>query len=356
MTVSTGTLHERPGVYSSYDAHSALSASAGTKTVGAVAVAAAGTPGQVVELYSYGEALSAFGADAEGSAGMATLTRLLFANGASCVAAVAVDAEGDYAAAFALLESRADVKIVVCDSADASVHAALRESVCRASENRRERVGVVGGDGDTVSELAARAKALNCERMVLLGGDAALSDGTRIPGALAAGALAGLLAAQSDPSLPIQGAALALLGGTAEQYNDNQLDTLIRAGVTPLEELGGTVSPVRGVTTRSMTDGVADATWRELTTILIVDDVIPALRDSLRSRFARSKNTAQSRGAIRSQVVLELENRRALERIEDYGEVRVSAMDGEPTVCLVEFSFTVAHGLSRIYLTAHITV
>ena len=44
------------------------------------------------------------------------------------------------------------------------------------------------------------------------------------------------------------------------------------------------------------------------------------------------------------------------EIVDSYGEVLVSALKSDPTVCLVEFSFTVAHGLNRIYLTAHITV
>lgn len=127
-------------------------------------------------------------------------------------------------------------------------------------------------------------------------------------------------------------------------------------GVTPVEAVGGVVSPVRAVTTRTTTGGASDTTWRELTTILIVDDVIPTIRSSLRSRFARSKNTAQSRGAIRSQVILELEDKLASERIDSYGEVKVSAIESDPTACLVEFSFAVAHGLTRIYLTAHITV
>ena len=69
------------------------------------------------------------------------------------------------------------------------------------------------------------------------------------------------------------------------------------------------VSPVRGITTRTTTGGAQDITWRELTTILIVDDVIPSIRASLRSRFSRTKNTAQTRGAIRSQVIVELENK-----------------------------------------------
>ena len=108
--------------------------------------------------------------------------------------------------------------------------------------------------------------------------------------------------------------------------------------------------------TRGITRGAADKTWRELTTVRIVDDVIPALRASLRARFVRSKNTAQVRAAIRSQVMVELENKRAQEIIDSFGEVSVKASEDDPTVCLVEFSFAVAHGLNRIYLSAHITV
>ena len=90
--------------------------------------------------------------------------------------------------------------------------------------------------------------------------------------------------------------------------------------------------------------------------ILIVDDVIPAVRQALRSKFARAKNTAQSRSAIRSQVIVELEKKVAEEIIDSYGEVTVTASEDDPTVCLVEFSFAVAHGLNQIYLTVHIKV
>ena len=57
--------------------------------------------------------------------------------------------------------------------------------------------------------------------------------------------------------------------------------------------------------------------------------VIPTIRSALRTRFARSKNTAQSRGAIRSQVVLELEEMKSREIVDSYGEVlRLRAFGG----------------------------
>ena len=173
---------------------------------------------------------------------------------------------------------------------------------------------------------------------------------------MAAAALAGILAAQNDPALPLNGQVLSGLSGVTLAVDDNQLDNLIRGGVTMLETVGGKVTVIRGVTTRSTTGGSADATWRELTTILIVDDVIPAIRESLRAKFARAKNNVSTRSAIRSQVIVELERKVEAEIIEGYGEVAVWASGDDPTVCEVEFPFAVAHGLNQIYLTAHITV
>ena len=113
---------------------------------------------------------------------------------------------------------------------------------------------------------------------------------------------------------------------------------------------------IRGITTRTKSGEAPDGTWRELTTVRILDDVVPGIRDSLRSRFTRAKNTAQTRGAIRTQVILELQEKLRREIIDSYGDVTVRQDGEDPTLCLVDFQFTVAHGLNRIALTAHITV
>lgn len=329
------TIHERPGVYSSYDASSVVSVSAAAKTIGAAAVAAKGTANKVELITSYEEGKSVFGEDASGVYGMSTLLRFLFANGAGAVKAVAVgkdeSEEKDYASAFAALSDEEDVGVMVCDSAAQSVHLLLKTAAEDASAARRERV-------------------------VLVGPDIASDDGGTMSAVFAAAAVAAVIAGNTDPSVPINGAELTLFGAAGKRLSDNEIDQLVRGGVTPIETVGGVSSPVRGITTKTSSGGAADTTWRELTTILIVDEVIPTIRSALRTRFARSKNTAQSRGAIRSQVVLELEEMKSREIVDSYGEVLVSALKSDPTVCLVEFSFTVAHGLNRIYLTAHITV
>lgn len=245
------TTHERPGVYSSYDASTLVRGSGGHKTVGLAAINSTASAGVPITVTSYEAAVAAFGSQ-EGKQDMAELIRIALLNGAAAVA--------------------------------------------------------------------------------------------------------GAIAAQSDPAIPLGGAELLGLKGLSAQYSDNDIDLLVRGGVTALESVSGQVGVVRGVTTRTSSGEVEDTTWRELSTILIVDDVIPTLRDSLRSKFRRAKNTAQSRGAIRTQVVLELENKKSREIITDYDQVTVSAHPDDPTVCLVDFTFTVTHGLNQIWLTAHIVI
>ncbi|MDD5939066.1 MAG: phage tail sheath subtilisin-like domain-containing protein [Clostridiales bacterium] len=337
------TEHQRPGVYSVYDASMAVSGKSGSRGVGLAAVSAKGTAGKLYSIYTYEQAVNEFTEEE-------TITRLIglaLRNGASKVCAVpATDAEG-YEAAFALLEQEEGLAAVVCDSTDADVHKTLLDSVVQASGNRRERLAVMGAaGGETAAELTARAAALNSERVVLAA-----------PGGVeAAAAVAGAIAGESDPAMPLGGAELKGITGADQSWDDNEIDALVLGGVTPLETSGGVVSVVRGVTTRTKTGAAEDATWRELTTIRIVDDVIPGLRDALRAKFSRAKNTEQGRGAIRSQVIVELEKKKNDEIITGYEGVTVSALADQPTVCLVEFSFTVAHGLDQIWLSAHITV
>ncbi len=350
-----GIIHERPGVYSSYDASAAVRGGRAARTVGVAAKSTSGTANAAVRLTSYEMGLSAFGEDAEGTPGMSAILKLLFLGGASTMVAVKVD-EDDYAAAFRVLQTVENLQVIVCDSGELTVQQALRVSLESASAARRERIAVVGMNDASTADLTERAKALNSERMVLVGPDGLDGAGKPVSGVFTAAAVAAAVAMTRDPAIPLNGTPLNGLTGVSVDYTDSEIDVLVRGGVTPLEAVGGVVSPVRGITTRTTTGGADDTTWRELTTILIADDVIPAIRQSLRSRFSQTKNTVQTRGAIRSQTIVELENKLRAEIIDSYSDVAVSASEEDPTICLVEFSFAVAHGLNQIYLTAHITV
>lgn len=344
--MSGGTRHERPGVYSSYEASSLTAAAAGG---GGVAVVAAADRAGLEKSYQW-TSFSRAAADV-GDCALSRMAQLAIRNGAGVV--YGVPAGEDYEAAFATAAGLENVSVVVCDSSRLEVQQALKSMVTECSAARRERIAVVGGGaGESVEKLIERAEGLNCERMVLVAPGAGDGSG----GAMCAAAVAGAVAGGSDPALPLGGAQLYGLGELERGYDDGEIDLLVQGGVTPLETLAGACYVVRGVTTRTRSGGAVDNTWRELTAILVVDEVIPGIRNALRAKFGRAKNTVQSRGAIRSLVVMELEKRVTREIIDGYEDVRVSALDTDPAVCLVEFAFTVAHGLNQIWLSAHITV
>ena len=227
----SGTRHERPGVYSVYDASGVTTAGRAPKVIGVAALAVKGTAGTVVTLTRYSAGVEAFGEDAAAAPGMSTLLKLLFQNGASTVEAVRVDEAGDtaaYQAAFAALADR-EVQVMVCDSSDLAVQKALKAAVEAASGARKERIGVIGGSGDTAAELVTRAAAINSERMVLVGPDLVRGEGT-LPGVFASAALAGAIAS-----------GVIMAGRFIDQcILRRQMDL---AGMRKLEHLPGVVFP-----------------------------------------------------------------------------------------------------------------
>ena len=345
--------HERPGVYSDVDASRIYASGIGAKVVGLVGLAEAARG-----LYTITDSRSgvqAFGIQSQ----LGRMLQLCYQNGAGTVVCspVVTDSETGWRDAIELLVADHTCSYICVGSDQLAVHTILKTAVEEASAERGECIGLVGMGEADVTALTARAGALNSERMVLVAPAVYLSgESTVSAGCMAAAALAGVLSCQADPALPLNGQVLHGIGGLTALYSDTEIDALVRGGVTPLEMVSGACTVLRGITTRTKTGQAEDLTWRELTTTMIIDEVIPAIRSSLRAKFVRAKNTAATRAAIRSQVVIALEDRMAREIIDGYDTITVRPDTADPTVCVVEFGFTVAHGLNRIHLMAHISV
>ena len=102
------TNHERPGVYSRYDASTVVKGRGGGGCVGLAALCGTGTAGTLYTFNRYEEAVTAFG----GEETLTELVRLLFLNGAAQVKAVPVAEEAGYKAAFSVLEAAEDIAVV----------------------------------------------------------------------------------------------------------------------------------------------------------------------------------------------------------------------------------------------------
>ena len=315
------TTHERPGVYSVYAASAVVSGAARRGWAAVAARSQGGTPGKLYDLGRYEEAETTFGKEDA----LTALVKLLMANGAARVLAVPVEEEADYPAAFALLGEQESVKVVVCDSQTLSVQQALRDQVLADAQVRRERIAVVpGGAEESVSQLVARAKELNSERVVLVAPGISEEAG----GALVAAAVAGAICGEGDPALPLGGVELRGIPGLALRYGESELDTLLQGcdpgGAGGRRVFGGPRRDHSDHHRRRFRQHMA-----ELTTILVVDDVIPGVRNALRASFPGQKHGPDP-GAVRSQVILELERKLASEIITGYGEVTVQPLEERP--------------------------
>lgn len=244
--------HERPGVYSSYDASSIIARGATERVIALIGKAEA--KAGLYRLHSYAEAKEAF---AEGSE-LGRMAKLAYQNGAGTVLAspVAEDTLEAYQAALALVFAEKEAGFCVVGSALETVQKALRDAVESASKQNGECVGIVGLAEPTLKNLTDRAAVLNSERMVLVAPDVYVwGESTLAGGQMAAAALAGVLTDQSDPALPLNGQVLYGMTGVSKMYEDTEIDALVKGGVTVLECYGGKVSVMRGTPTRTKTLG-----------------------------------------------------------------------------------------------------
>lgn len=334
---------QRPGIYSSYEVNTDLIAEKKGLRIGIAAKAQ--TAASPALCTSVKDAQKLFGA----SSSMTKLIAAAFLNGAPEILAYPVS-DGDYKSAFAALTDDADVSLIICDSSSASSRLALKAVLCAAPEQKKYKLGICELPG-TVQELAQAAKELDCERMVICAN--AQKDGAC---GLVSAAFAGLVAADTGSVHSYNSAQLLGISGLECSFTESETSLLISSGLTPIESESGEISVVRAVTTRTSSDGSPDSSWRDICVILAVNELMPSIRSALRRLFLRSKNDAQTRAAIRTQVLLELEKQKKRGLISGYGRVRVEADDADPGLCTVSFEFSVARGLNVIELVANVNV
>lgn len=341
----------RPGVYAGYDVSGIYSGAIAGKVI---AVAAHSTLPAKVYVYTGYESAYKRGDNSQ----LGKMLKLLYANGAYKVLAypVGLDNTGMYSTAITELLAADKVDYLVLGSDSEEIQLLAKQQMEQLQQEQRECICFMGMTDAGVDEIAARAGKLNSERVVLLGQNVTLEDETQSSGgSMAAAALAAQLSKQTDPAIPLHGMVLEGIVNT-EYLTDSQVDTLVQGGVTTLEAVNGSVSIIRGLTTRTKIDNQPDTTLRDLNTVMIIDTVIPGLRELLRRKFTRSKNNETTRTAILHQMVTALEEYLSDEIIDSYSDLQVTADPKDAGVCVVSFKFAVTRGINLIYLTAHIMV
>ncbi len=327
----------RPGVYASYEVKSESKSSAPVAVVGIAAQAASGSAKLIL---SADEA-----AENYGDCSLSKLIRSAILSGAERVYAVPVVSD-DYAAAMLGLCEKADVGFLCCDAADAATQTAIKTALCGDNNALLYKILVFEGSGEA-EDLCERAEGLNCENIMLVGNKSGESG-------CAAAAMAGLLAAREDPALPVNGEELCSLTELSHEFSDAETELLLSGGVTPIEMRQSKVTVVRGVTTRTTVNGAADASYRDINTVMVINHVLPRIAAMLSRDFKGKRNSAFTKSAICDAVRSELAKMLREELIADYGGVTANESEDDPTVCEVSFTFSAAKGLHIIELHARV--
>ncbi|MDO4731754.1 MAG: phage tail sheath subtilisin-like domain-containing protein [Clostridia bacterium] len=259
----------------------------------------------------------------------------------------------DYEQAFKVLEDIEEVKIVLCDSYDLEVLQLMKESVLAASEQKKERISVAACPKEDVEQAA---QELNCERVVIVCQNAFDEQGNDLGIGLTACAIAGKIANNGNPSNSFNASKLYGIYKIGANYSEDEIESLLSQGITVLETTGGNIEIIRLVTTRTKTDNQNDRTFHELNTVLVIDDVIPSIRNRLAPLIGTVKNNSKSLNAIATQVTVELENKKKAELIDSYSQPNVYLSEQDRSVCIVDVEFTVSRGINRIIVSAIINI
>ena len=130
---------------------------------------------------------------------------------------------------------------------------------------------------------------------------------------------------------------------TAAHRNDYNL--IITNGAAAF----GGISSVERLIAGKKVDGVV------LPISLVTDELLRDLRAALAARFRAAQNSTLTRTAIRSAVLLVLQDYRARGWLSAFGDLRVYADAGDASLCRVEFTYSIPAGLHRIALSAQMT-
>ena len=336
------TTNRRPGIFTGYSITSHYAAPR-----------AAMSAALVVKLPVFNDELITFDSPTEAletlvsHRALLNACRILFNSGVARVHLAT--AEDNYRAALGRVAELDGVGAVISDAHDEDDLYDLLDNVITSSSAMRERLMFIGNP--TAQEAAAYAGILNHERAIVCTPAAFVPEDENPSALYTACAFAGAILAQPDPGHNFSAHALEPLSGI-ERLPEADIQSLISGGVCVFERVAGSVECVRAVTTRTE----PDLSMRPLNSILIIDDVMRSLRAGLSGLLRALRVGAHSHESIASQVAVILAARRDEGIITAFDPPVVRASTEDPSVCIVQLSFGVAHIVDQIHVSAHIRV
>lgn len=331
----------KPGVYTSYT----LSQTTSTTSSIVAGIVASGSDTDVQQVTSYAQAKALFG---EESSVLLAYLKAFFAHASGVVYAMGVST--DYQTAFTTMLGY-PISLLCTDCADSDCIATLADTLVTNADKGDAVVAVIGcSDADAA---AAVANAYNCERICLTCPAIVDSDAVDVAPAV----LAGLIVDADDVTDNLNGALASTLYHADQTLDDDTLVALMAAGVCVFQPCGNLTELLRGMTTKtSDEDGNADTRFRNLSVVLIADQVVTQVRTLLEEKLLANSNSATTLDAVLSLIVCTLEDFVEADALTSYETPLVTLDEEDASICHVSLSFTVRQGIYQVYLNAMVSV
>lgn len=234
--------------------------------------------------------------------------------------------------------------------ADLTAVGSYLTNVSSALEQRPGRAFVAATPQTTLSSVVTLGTTTNHERITI-----GYMRGSPSPAYEIAAVLAAAVASEEDPARPLDGVVLpgVALPSVANRLSRTEQETLLAAGITPLEVVGQDATIVRLVTTRTTTSSSPDLTLIDSATIATLDYVRFVWTGRVRMKFKRMKLNDRVLDALKEEaysMCLELQDAELLQHVEEYKSQFVSERD--PNVAgraRVSIPAPVVPGLHQIY-------
>ncbi|HOX50490.1 MAG TPA: phage tail sheath subtilisin-like domain-containing protein [Fibrobacteria bacterium] len=224
------------------------------------------------------------------------------------------------------------------------------DSASSALEMREGRGFAPASPTDVLASVATVATAINHERVSIVYARGSYSTGFELAATVAA-----RVAEESHPARPFNGLTLPgiAIPDVPDRFTRSEQETLLKAGVAPIEVTGQDCAIVRLVTTRTSISGVSDLTLIDTTTIASLDYLRYAWRSRMRLKFARAFLDDDTLRSIIEQtvdVMLLMQEAKILQKVSDYKDRVVSARDPNyPGRARVQVPAPVVPGLHQIF-------
>ena len=247
------------------------------------------------------------------------------------------------------------VDLIHVSSTDSIVHNLLSTAVTNASNNKYERIGVVGGalsmsvgDMSTNPSIINSAYNLNSDRMVYV------SPGTdAVAPSFTASKVAGLIASV-DVATPMTHQTINS-DSIETKFTSPQKNSLITYGTTAIEEVLSGRRIIRGITTAQDLSATNEHPFKEISVRRIADYVSKTIRDNLEALYIGKKGVNGVTSSIAGTVTSLLLQLKEQQIIVGFKDVVVSQSPDNPTVYYVSYRVAPIQPINYILITTVLT-